>query len=55
MHEYIKDVFSIVSRSILKYQERDFKHLQLNFGCTGGRHRSVYAAEIISQDDSGKI
>ena len=45
MDDYLKDVFSLVDRSIEKYLERGFTSLMVNFGCTGGQHRSVYAAE----------
>ncbi len=43
---HIKD---ILTQTIKKYQKRNFNHLAVNFGCTGGRHRSVYAAEQIFQ------
>ena len=48
MNEFINDIFKLISPSIETYQSNNFKHLQLNFGCTGGRHRSVFAAEKIA-------
>jgi RNase adaptor protein for sRNA GlmZ degradation len=43
--KFIQRAIEIVLPAIKAYQERGFEHLQVNFGCTGGRHRSVYCAE----------
>lgn len=47
--EYLSHVFAIVDQSVDTYIERDYTRLMLNFGCTGGRHRSVYCAERTAQ------
>ena len=44
-----KNVTALVEQSVEKYIERKFDHLTVNFGCTGGQHRSVYLAEYITR------
>lgn len=45
-----KSVFALVLQSITTYTDRKFTHLMVNFGCTGGQHRSVYFAEAMAQE-----
>lgn len=44
MPEFLSLIESIVSINIEDYLSRGFENLQINFGCTGGQHRSVYCA-----------
>jgi aminoglycoside/choline kinase family phosphotransferase len=43
--DYLSHIFPIVDSTIETYLERGFKDLMINFGCTGGQHRSVYCAD----------
>jgi len=49
MDEFLSSVFSIVDMSVDKYITRNFANLQVSFGCTGGRHRSVFSAESLAK------
>lgn len=44
MPKFLELVKNIVSININDYLARGFENLQINFGCTGGQHRSVYCA-----------
>lgn len=45
MQNFLQNVYSLIDKHIEKYLKRNFDYLAVHFGCTGGQHRSVYAAE----------
>jgi len=47
--EFLAHTASLVDASVSNYQQRGFKNLMISFGCTGGRHRSVYFAEQLAK------
>jgi aminoglycoside/choline kinase family phosphotransferase len=49
MKEFLNHVISLVDQSIRVYMQRGFNSLMVNFGCTGGQHRSVYAANKLAE------
>lgn len=42
--EFLHNAIQVVEQTTDKYLNREFKNLQIAFGCTGGQHRSVYCA-----------
>ncbi len=49
MPDFLNSVYSIVDINVEDYIKRGFENLCINFGCTGGQHRSVYAAEAVAR------
>ena len=45
MNTFLNSVWDLIDITVENYLARDFESLQINFGCTGGQHRSVFAAE----------
>jgi aminoglycoside/choline kinase family phosphotransferase len=55
MPEYLNSVFDLVDISVEDYIKRGFKSLMVSFGCTGGQHRSVYAADALARHLKNKF
>ena len=49
MTEFLISAFNVVDIAVEDYISRDFVSLSVNFGCTGGRHRSVYAVDALAR------
>lgn len=48
MPAFLQHIQSIVDITVTDYIHRGFESLSVNFGCTGGQHRSVFAADSIA-------
>jgi len=46
---FLEHVFGLIDASVENYLSRNFTDLMVSFGCTGGRHRSVYCAEALAR------
>nr|MBC8276694.1 NTP transferase domain-containing protein [FCB group bacterium] len=45
---FIEQSFAILKNAADSYIRRNFSDIMASFGCTGGRHRSVYCAERVA-------
>ncbi len=48
MPAFLQYVYGIVDISVRDYLKRNFQSLVVSFGCTGGQHRSVFAADSLA-------
>jgi RNase adaptor protein for sRNA GlmZ degradation len=46
---FLQHVYSMVDISVTDYLQRNFESLMISFGCTGGQHRSVFAADSLAK------
>ncbi len=49
VEEFLNRVFLLIDPAIETYLQRGLSHLMISFGCTGGQHRSVFAADQIAR------
>ncbi|MES2430013.1 MAG: RNase adapter RapZ [Bacteroidota bacterium] len=55
MSEFLNNVYNLIDIAVEDYITRGFESLMINFGCTGGQHRSVYAAEQVARHLKNKF
>lgn len=54
MPQFLNSVYNIIDIAVEDYMKRGFANLQISFGCTGGQHRSVYAADALARHIKNK-
>lgn len=55
MPDFLNSIYNIVDIAVEDYIKRDFESLMISFGCTGGQHRSVYAADAVARHLKNKF
>lgn len=55
MPRFMEGCYNLVDPAVRRYIERGFNNLMVCFGCTGGRHRSVYGAEHLARHIHEKL
>ncbi|NMB48903.1 MAG: phosphotransferase [Bacteroidales bacterium] len=53
--EFLNTIYPLVDNHVKRYMDRSFTNLMIAFGCTGGQHRSVYAAQHVAEHISRKF
>ena len=46
---FLNSVYKLADAHVERYMQRGFTDLMFAFGCTGGQHRSVYAAQRLAE------
>ncbi len=52
---FLNQIYPLVDSHVKRYMERNFTNLMFSFGCTGGQHRSVYAAQRVAEHIAKKF
>ncbi len=52
---YLNHSIALIDASVKRYKDRGFTNLMISFGCTGGRHRSVYSAQKVAEHINKKF
>ena len=55
MVTFLNNINPLIDQHVKRYMERNFTNLMISFGCTGGQHRSVYAAQHVAEHISSKF
>jgi aminoglycoside/choline kinase family phosphotransferase len=49
MQTFLQHIYNVIDTPVERYRARGFRNLLVCAGCTGGQHRSVYAAQRIAE------